>query len=760
MHFHVSNDDRRFMSDVSLADFLSALFKGKDENDVICLAMQIENGFRHHAATPGYIENISNGNNQNPWYVCASTVKKQRPLRRRRQDCLAAWCVLLDDIGTKAEAPDVPLSALLQTSVVDGKPNYQGLYFLKPYELDSPQKIKHFEACNRAIVLAGYGDTGAQGVNRVFRIPGSVNVKPGRGRYVTNVVDWHPERVYELDDLMKQLGLEPSYAGVNDAYGADAPVSDLEDPVLKWLSDNNRVLKAESVNGWFTIRCPWAHNHSDENVEAGYSALNMGDSPLMRGFQCFHDHCSSYRTIDFLSWVQEQGGGTHGVVGLNEFTASDLRDKVEDMSYEEKVQYMYVSLPTVAPDFLPDVQKTAKGVAVARGQLATRANILYLVDTYGIRTRFNLMTRETELCFANEQLNALDIKGSEIRRAVLDGALKVGVANQNNVLELIDELAAREKYHPMEQWIIAKEWDGVSRFDQLADTVNLAEGFDEVWKLYLRKWLIQGVQAVCGWRRPEQVASVLVFSGRQFAGKTEWFNSLVPDRFFSRSKRLNLATHNSKDSIDVATKKPICELGELDTTFRQSDVGAIKAFLSETTDTYRKPYARNAIDWPRATSFCGSVNKADFLIDETGDRRYWPVPIVSCNITHGLDMQQIWAEAHSWWASGERWYLNEDEEQLRMKHAGYFRHFSEVELLAERHFDENSNENDQVMTLSDFARHLQVPPNNSNISTLRRIVETHLGAARKIRGVRNAWLIPTHRKAFDTGGYLEAIINE
>ena len=125
------------MLDITLADFLAALFNGKTDSDVICLARQVDKGFRHHAATPGYIENIDNGNSQEPWYVCASTVKSQNPLRRRRQDCLAAWCVLLDDIGTKAEAPDVPLSALIQTSVVKGEPNYQGLYFIQPYDLYS-----------------------------------------------------------------------------------------------------------------------------------------------------------------------------------------------------------------------------------------------------------------------------------------------------------------------------------------------------------------------------------------------------------------------------------------------------------------------------------------------------------------------------------------------------------------------------------------------------------------------------------------------
>ena len=137
-----------------------------------------------------------------------------------------------------------------------------------------------------------------------------------------------------------------------------------------------------------------------------------------------------------------------------------------------------------------------------------------------------------------------------------------------------------------------------------------------------------------GWRNPQQIAAVLVTVSRQFVGKTEWFNALVPDRFFSRSKRLNLASFGHKDSVDVATKKP-------------------------------------------------------------------------------------------WWASGEKWYLSEDEEQIRMKYADYFRHFSDVELLAERYFDEHTSVKTLPMTLSDFARHIQVQPNNANLSTLRRLLEKH-----------------------------------
>lgn len=61
------------------------------------------------------------------------------------------------------------------------------------------------------------------------------------------------------------------------------------------------------------------------------------------------------------------------------------------------------------------------------------------------------------------------------------------------------------------------------------------------------------------------------------------------------------------------------------------------------------------------TVFAASVNDVEFLRDPTGNRRYWTLPVSACNFTHGLDMQQVWAQVRSLYEAGERWWLDAAE---------------------------------------------------------------------------------------------------
>jgi putative DNA primase/helicase len=65
--------------------------------------------------------------------------------------------------------------------------------------------------------------------------------------------------------------------------------------------------------------------------------------------------------------------------------------------------------------------------------------------------------------------------------------------------------------------------------------------------------------------------------------------------------------------------------------------------------------------------FIGTINpgEAGYLTDSTGNRRYWPVPVVKADLDLLEDRRdQIWAEAYRAFLADEPWWLTPEEETL------------------------------------------------------------------------------------------------
>ena len=134
----------------------------------------------------------------------------------------------------------------------------------------------------------------------------------------------------------------------------------------------------------------------------------------------------------------------------------------------------------------------------------------------------------------------------------------------------------------------------------------------------------------------------LVLTGPQGIGKTMFARKMAMG-FFKEGAIINAS---DKDTIIQATSSWICELGELDGTIKRSDAADLKRFITQEVDEYRLPYARSAVKVLRRTAFIGTVNDNRYLVDPTGNRRWWSVPVSEIDLDklESFDTKQLWAQ--------------------------------------------------------------------------------------------------------------------
>lgn len=237
---------------------------------------------------------------------------------------------------------------------------------------------------------------------------------------------------------------------------------------------------------------------------------------------------------------------------------------------------------------------------------------------------------------------------------------------KGNIKEYITKACEINNFNPVTEWIECKRWDGKDRLSALCASITQRGEEDDVQALELkclkiRRWLISAVAAAYT-ETGLAVRGVLVIQGKQFVGKTEWFKSLVPAHLGVTKDGVTLRL-DDKDSITACISNWLVELGELDATFRKSDIAQLKSFIGLDRDVLRLPFAPRKCTFPRQTVFFASVNEPEFLHDPTGNTRFWVIDCVEINPNHGLDMQQVWAQVKSLFDAGETYKMTREEMQ-------------------------------------------------------------------------------------------------
>ena len=229
-------------------------------------------------------------------------------------------------------------------------------------------------------------------------------------------------------------------------------------------------------------------------------------------------------------------------------------------------------------------------------------------------------------------------------------------------IEAVVAMHARQNcaFHPVRDYLQSLAWDGTPRLRTwLLDYLGANSQPMEYLSAVGIAWLISAVARIM---EPGcQVDSALVLEGPQGIRKSSCLRVLAGDAYFSDSLPADLA---HKDARDHLRGKWIIELSEL-AQFKRAEIETVKAFISRRYEQYRPSYGRHEVKFPRQCVFAGSTNDDAYLVDTTGNRRFWAVACTRVDLNAlNRDRDQLWAESVARYRAGEKWHLTGTLEEL------------------------------------------------------------------------------------------------
>jgi len=267
------------------------------------------------------------------------------------------------------------------------------------------------------------------------------------------------------------------------------------------------------------------------------------------------------------------------------------------------------------------------------------------LDEKGIVVKFNDITQRTHVEGFDQNISQADVMAALPSHIYGELARRYKRVTTGNIREFIDALAMdrRNHFNPVVDYLNSKTLDK-SR-DHLADLYAIM-GLEGDWlsQALVKKWFIQGLALLHNDPdHPFQPEGVLTLAGEQGIGKTTFFSRMAcKPEFFRGGQSIN---SRDKDNERRVVTTWIAELGELDCTFK-SDIGKVKQFITNEYDEYRLPYGHTDKHAPRRTNMGATVNGDKFLIDETGNRRFWTIPLTHVDVTalRKFDAYQVWLQ--------------------------------------------------------------------------------------------------------------------
>ena len=503
----------------------------------------------------------------------------------------------------------------------------------------------------------------------------------------TDVSFW-PESSRQKARIVGQMQRQEDPLTKGGIVGAFCKTYSIEEAIETYLPDvyvptghEGRYTYAEgsTTGGVVVYEDKWTFSHHGTDPASGL-LCNAFDLVRIHKFGARDDDAKPETPVNRLP----------SYLAMSEFAAKD--GKVKELIGQER-------LAQAAEDFDLDLNqdKPADAAWMKKLQMNRKGELANTIDNVLIvlkndpflaeKFAFNAFSNRVEVTGKlpwNDQVNRFwtDSDDSGVRHYVES---TYGITGANKIADAVTLAHLGSKYHPVREYLDSLEWDGVARIDTLLTDYLGAEDSDYT-RFVMRKWLCGAVARV--YQPGIKFDYMLVLTGPQGIYKSTFFRFLGKG-WFSDS----LQDVEGNQAVEKLMGSWIIEFGELQ-AFNRSETNALKRFITSQEDRTRLAYDRRVSHLPRQCVFAGTTNRKEFLKDDTGNRRYWPVEVKWEGRTKDVirdlrkEVDQIWAEAvFMWKVAGEPLYPSPEQEELANRRRELHKEVNEKEGLILAYLD-------------------------------------------------------------------------